>query len=362
MAKLFLAGSPDAESLVWDESVLAMAFGSPVRRFLGIDHHDSTEIGLTAASYPLAKWRCVPLGQRPHTAVPAKPTPPEDIEFASFHHDGDEAHLNFLEYSLAVLQNLDSSQIGPPQGTALEESTYMTIGSFGTSLSTDSNLQTSSGSLASYSSENPQQQIVNFSGQVTDLQNIPNARLLKSIHPQTMTVNILASVISVQPTRTVKLRKRTGEMEIVELLLGDETKAGFTTTFWLTSVESQAGRPPASNARQNGLRDLLDNLRSGDALLLTNIALAEFNSNVFGQSLSRHTTKNNTTVTVLSAGVVGLSAPVTTKLKRVKEWAGNFVGQGTKRAASPRDGGDGDGGRGKKGRHDTVLPPDTQYD
>lgn len=355
---LFLAGAPPADSLAWDENRLATDFRSPVRRFLGDERIDSTHLALTAASYPLAKWRDVPLKYtKESTAMTAGPSPKEAAKFASFEGDGGYEHLNFLEYSLAVLQSLDSSQIGLPDDTALEESTFVTGGSFGTFLSTDPSLNTSSDSLASYSSANLGQQFVNFSGQVTDLKRIPNAHHLKAIHPQTMTVNVLASVISIQPTRTVRLRKRNGDMDIVEVLLGDETKAGFTTTFWLTPMDTQVGRPPASNARQNGLREILDNLRSGDILLLTHIALAEFNSNVFGQSLSRRITRNNTTVTVVSDGITGLSFPLLAKLKRVREWAENFVGQGKKRAASP----DALKGQDKKQRPGTVLPPDTQY-
>lgn len=364
MAKnlLFLTGAPAAESLEWDEIGLAVDFQSTLRRFMGDDKDKSAKLDLAIASIPLAKWRDVPLKQKQETAATTKPSPKEAAQFRSFQDGGEDEHLNFLEYSLAVLQNLDSSQIGPSDDniddTVLEESTYVTAGSLSTVTSSETHFQTSSGSVASYTSGNLEQQVVNFSGQVTDLQRIPNARHLRAIHPQTMTVNILASVIAVQPARTVRLRKRQGEMDIIEVLLGDETKAGFTTTFWLVPVESQAGRPPASNARQNGLREMLEHLRLGDVLLLTHIALAEFNSNVFGQSLSRRTTRNNTTVTVLADGVSGLSAPLLAKLKRVKHWAGNFVGQGTKHALSQSR----VEGTGDRQLARPVLPPDTQYE
>lgn len=353
---LLLAGAPEAESLEWGEDGLVPDFQLPVRRFLGDEDIEAT---LAAASYPLAKWRDVPLKQHSETGVTAAlPPPREATGFASFHEDGDDEHLQFLEYSLAVLQNLDSSQIEPPDATVLEESTYVTMGSFGTLHSTESSLDMSSDSLISYLSGDHEQQVVKFSGQITDLQRIPNARHLKQIQPQTMTINVLASVISVQPTRTVQLRKRSGEMDIVELLLGDETKAGFTTTFWFIPAESQAVRPTSSNTRQNELREMLGNLRPGDILLLTHIALAEFNSNVFGQSLSRRSTRNNTTVTVLLDKVTGLSVPMLAKLKRVRGWAESFVGHGRKHAASPSR----EIGRDKKQRVGAVLPPDTQYE
>lgn len=355
---LFLAGAPTTESLDWSEIGLAPGFQSSTRRFMGEPKHDSSELSSTTASFLMAKWRDLPLKQhKQNVATTAQPAPREATRFASFDGDGEDEHLQFLEHSLAILQNLDSSQIGPLDDTTMEESTYVSAGSFSAIPSTESQFETSSGSLSSHSSGNPGHQVVNFAGQLTDLQHIPNARHLKAIHPQTMTINVLASVISVQPARTVRLRKRTGEMDIIEVMLGDETKAGFVTTFWLAPVESQGQRPPASNARQNVLREMLENLRSGDTVLLTHIALAEFNSNVFGQSLKRRTTRNNTTVTVLRDGVTGPSAPVLAKLKRVKQWADNFVGHGTKRHASP---GPLVGGR-KMHRPGSLLPPDTQY-
>lgn len=355
---LFLAGAPAAESLGWGENGLTTGFLHPVLRFMGEDRIVDTQVALTSASCPLAKWREIPLKRQKETTTTwATRSPQEAAKFVSFKDDDEEEHLNFLEHSLAVLQNLDSSQIGPPDDTTIEESTYITLGSFETSLSIDPSVQTSSASLTTFSSEDPEQQVVNFDGPVMDLKRIPNARQLRAIHPQTMTVNVLASVISVQPTRTVRLRKRNGEMDIVEVLLGDETRAGFTTTFWLVPLESQTARPPASNARQHELREMLDHLRAGDVLLLTHVALSEFNNNVFGQTLSRRTTRNNTTVTILSDGVVGLSGPLLAKAKRVRDWTGKFVGRSTKRAAPTNE----VENERKKQRSDTELPPDTQY-
>jgi hypothetical protein len=66
---LFLAGAPDAELLEWDESGLSRDFNSPARRFLGDEKIDSTQLALTAASYPLAKWRDVSLKQNKDTAL-----------------------------------------------------------------------------------------------------------------------------------------------------------------------------------------------------------------------------------------------------------------------------------------------------
>lgn len=338
---IFLTGSPDAGVLNWGEPQLTSAFVAAFTRFLGeATRHElcSAASSSLEASPPLAKWRAIPFAGRDEREQSndrprRRPEPTRPTHFYSFPnaasqrdtHAEDQEHINFLEHSLAVLQNLDSSQIGLPDGT-YADTTNFTSSSFGTTLSTD----LSDGSLATFSTELPETQVINFDGPIWDLKTIPNARHLQAVHPQTITVNVLAGVIAVQPTRTVKLRRRNAEMDIIEVLVGDETRAGFSITFWLTPIDSQA------HARSQGkiaLREQLSGLRAGDVVLVTHIALSEFNGSVYGQSLSRRITRNNTSLAVLSDKVVGLPVPTANKLGRVREWSVNFVGK--KRAASP---------------------------
>ncbi|KAL8945514.1 MAG: hypothetical protein Q9222_007939, partial [Ikaeria aurantiellina] len=62
---------------------------------------------------------------------------------------------------------------------------------------------------------------------VTDLKDIPSAAYLHSINPQTMTVNVLIGIIAIPPARTIITRKDKREVQLVEMIVGDETKAGF---------------------------------------------------------------------------------------------------------------------------------------
>lgn len=356
---LFLTGSPDADALSWNQTSLTSSFLPAFSRFLrddGLATFDSTGTAPSSvqASLPLAKWRAISCDsdkERINTIGMRTLEPTRATQFLSFSDPGqprgDEVErMDFLEHSLAILQNLDSSQIELPDGT-YDDATAFSSSSFGTSLSTD----LSDGSLATYSTEAPEQQVVSFSGPVKDLREIPNARHLQAIHPQTMTVNVLAGIIAVQPTRTVKLRKRDGEMDIVEVLIGDDTRAGFTISFWLLPLDSQAEN---STSGKDTMREHLSKLRAGDVVLVTHVALSEFNGNVYGQSLSKRITRNNTSVTVLSDNATGCPAPTMAKLKRVREWSDNFVGK--KRAASPME----IFGADPKRRRTMELPPETQ--
>ena len=346
---VFLTGAPTAASLTWAHS---SGLGPRFRRYLGTADRDDEVFLHTqtqeTATHPLAKWRHIPL--KDEVERNERPPSREAPQFLSFEDELEDQpsqeHMKFLEHSLAVLQNLDSSQIAIPDQTTYDETTFVSDLSFNSTL-----LQTNSygGSFSTTASTGePSQQIVNFTGQITDLRKIPTARHLESIHPQTMTINILASVISIRPTRTVKLRKRAGEMDIVEVLVGDETRAGFNISFWLAPTDSQ--RPDLTNS----MRDMLSSLRSGDVLLITHIALGEFKGNVYGQSLSKRITRNNTSIIKLSGETIGLPAQTMAKLKRVIAWTGDFVGRPAKRPAGASF------EEVTNGKRRAILPPDTQ--
>ncbi|KAF2770543.1 hypothetical protein EJ03DRAFT_255735, partial [Teratosphaeria nubilosa] len=157
---------------------------------------------------------------------------------------------------------------------------------------------------------------------IVDLKRIPSASHLTRIHPQTLTITVIAAVISVSSPRTVHLRRQPGrEMDIIEVLLGDETRAGFSVSFWLAPAESQ--QKPADD-----LREHLLSLRAGDVVLVRNVALRDWKSCVYGQSLSWRFAKNSTSVVVVGAGD-GASLPraIKGKAERVERWSWEFVGR-----------------------------------
>lgn len=179
-------------------------------------------------------------------------------------------------------------------------------------------------------------------GGLSDLKDIPSAGHLHSIIPQTMTMNLIVGVITIYPPRRVMTRQWQREQDIVEMVVADETKTGFSVTFWLAP----------DSGHDDSLRSSLAGLRPRDIVLLRTVGLSSFRERVYGQSLRKGMTKvdllHRQRVDVTeSAGVYSLRRiqaageddQVLRKAGRVREWIKRFV--------EGKDGGE-------------CLPPDTQ--
>lgn len=359
---IFLAGAPEADLLSWDETILFSDLKAPFRRFLegelnGPQHPASTP----TPTAPFAKWRSLECNSLDPWQLPTTDADVESTQFLHFDDsNGDDPvhdeHLGFLEHSLALIDNVDTLNILPGvidqdiNMTAGLETSFLSTGSFTTTSFTDASFPTSTGSFLFESPTKDAKAMsqISVTGHLTDLKRIPNAEYISRIAPQTITVNLLVGIINVSPTRTVRLRKRDAEMDIIELTVGDETRAGFSISFWLVPIESQ--RKPLDDLRQT-----LGRLRSGDVVLVQNVALSCFNGCVYGQSLSRRFARNSTSIAVLGEAC-GQSWPssVTSKFLRVQQWTSDFVGVARKPAASLTT------GRDTKRRKVDELPPDTQ--
>lgn len=208
---------------------------------------------------------------------------------------------------------------------------------------------------------------------LSDLDDIPNANYLRSIEPQTMTVNLVVAVLSIGQPKTVITGARSGrqqETELVEMLVGDETKEGFCITMWLPR-EMRVNWRDGANATPEGsrsqLRRSLKATRCRDVILLQNVALSSFRGKVHGQSLRRDVTKidllfRKKVDETDFGGIYSAQAlrnatdndKQALKVKRVKDWMLNFVGDtAEERRSSERSR---SGGRGRR----RMLPPDTQ--
>ncbi|KAK3642907.1 hypothetical protein LTR56_010504 [Elasticomyces elasticus] len=259
---IFLAGAPSAEDLSAD---LLTSFNTPVKRFLG---HPSASKELPTQLTQLhasAKWRAISMT---NPAQDANVQEQDDVESIIRTHDDEEStqqHLAFLEHSLAILNKLDSSQI---VAGGYEDDTTAFPSTFSLATTASESFNNTYGTLdpTEFSSTSPAKlgTTLQLRGEITDLKRLPSADHITRIQPQTMTVNLLATIISVSPPRTITLRKRTGEMDLQELLLGDETRAGFSVTFWLTPTDSQIRQ---QRDQRDDLRAQLSELRSGDIVL-----------------------------------------------------------------------------------------------
>ncbi|KAI9717126.1 MAG: hypothetical protein M1812_004874 [Candelaria pacifica] len=269
----------------------------------------------------------------------------------------EEVLSQFYEHSFAVHEGIQSSQIAVPpepisQNLQVDTSDLIDTSFHSTDSDSTSFLISSSPILHYCSRTTP---TVPNSGPITDLKHVPNAPYLNSITPQTMTVNLLVGIISIAPPRTIKTRRGGREMEIVEMLVGDETKAGFGMNFWLLPTSTEKTR----QLGDNGLRQMLSQLRPQDIVLVRNAALSSFRGKVFGQSLRKNMTKLDLMYRdiVDSQDEQGAYSPRSlerdtvgdsqvAKAKRVRNWVSQFVGPGVK----PKS----------EGAIRKELPPNTQ--
>ncbi|OJD13430.1 hypothetical protein AJ78_06120 [Emergomyces pasteurianus Ep9510] len=200
-----------------------------------------------------------------------------------------------------------------------------------------------------------------LTGHLSDLKDIPSAAYLHSISPRMIPVNLIVAIITIYPRKRV--RTRWGyETDVVELVVGDETRSGFRVTFWL---------PLEEKSRDGAKQDLdgsIRGLRPRDIVLFRSVALNSFRGKVYGQSLKGNATKVDLlhrslidfndneglfTLRVL-ADRTGDSHPQLMKVRRVRAWILDFISPGIhgkidQSSALP-------GGL----ENERCLPPDTQ--
>ncbi|KAG0160062.1 Nucleic acid-binding, OB-fold [Penicillium digitatum] len=193
--------------------------------------------------------------------------------------------------------------------------------------------------------------ILHIPGPLSNLQDLPTSRYIQSIAPQTMTVNIIVGVLAIHPPRRIVTRQWKTELDLVELVVGDETQAGFAVNFWLKPDKPTA----AKNNEADRLGRSLASLRPRDVILLRTVGLSTFQDRVYGQSLRR----GMTTVELLHRQRVDVTDAVgfyqgriqeassqddqpIRKARRVRNWMLRFVTDSVGMS------------------HPRGLPPDTQ--
>lgn len=376
---ILLTGAPDAYSLRWDEEELS-DFLLPCFSFPYILPSENVQLSNQA---PL--WRSIPL-ERQHLSTGLTPNirqlelaneptansfdgeetsfldpkdflsvstgPPANNENLSPSSEGAGKLLTqFYEHSFAVHEGLPSSQIIDSDNSY--DTTSLTV-------SSDYSSSHDQGSTASPTSTAPKPTIPS-SAHLSDLEDIPNAAYVRSIEPQTMSVNLIVGIISLHPPRIIKARKDGRSLELIELTVGDETRAGFGINVWLSSSKFQS----------ECLRTAISDLRPQDIVLVRNVGLSEFRGTVYGQSLRKDRTKlhllyRNTIDRKDRKGAYSskelddadVTQPQIAKIKTVKDWVMRFVGSGIKEAVRRSDGLS--EGVAQRENNAQVLPEDTQ--
>jgi hypothetical protein len=271
----------------------------------------------------------------------------ESASFLSVASEGDQTENgqdSFLEHSYnlftePILRNISPAQTGFTTASCQNEETL--------DISFISTITTSSWD----SSDEPARPRVQLPTQISTLRSLPQASHIFKIKPQTITVNLIVGVISITPARSVQLRHSARSMDIIEVLVGDDTSAGFSVTFWLPPLPAKENTGNVLSHRDdhptiNHLRKASGRVRSRDVVLLRNVALSVFQGRVHGQSLNAKVHRNETRVEILDGNMDGNGLGIQ-RAEHVSQWVLDFLG--------PRE----KCGRGKKDEAQEELPPNT---
>ncbi|KAF3026413.1 hypothetical protein E8E14_010711 [Neopestalotiopsis sp. 37M] len=354
---MIFTGAPANDAIDWASEELLNDFLEPLARFSGTYKAPGTNANTEAEETVLdiATWRSIPLQQqRLQTGFTQVHEfdgyyqASQDFFSTADTQDTDAASQSlreeFYEHSLRVYDDITSSQL--PTATfnsADEESSFISTQdeSFRSSIEESTFLDPGNRTLGL------------GTARLSNLGHLPNASYLNSIEPQTMTVNLVAGVISVAEPRTVRTKWGRSQ-SLVELIVGDETKSGFSITFWLSDNGTSSSEATLRSTRRQ------------DIILLRNVALSHFNKKVHGHSLRRGLTK----VDLLYrrklddndvGGFYGSKElaqrkdgkPQLLKTQKVREWVLHFVGGTSTNLGKRKE-------KGQAVRSWELPPPDTQ--
>lgn len=346
---ILLTGAP-APSEVTSASSTIGHFDASICKFMGLEP-DASHAQTPSSAPFIPPWRVLPLVRQslPTTTgfsqnhnIPAATSSDffttaditaGDEDSTGVSQDAIADALNqFCEQSLA-LHGSGAAFSSPPQDSLDTSEVSITETSFETSASS---LGNGAGPSTSVRAPPP------VPPHLSDLEDIPPARHILALNPQTVTVNLIVGIISIAQPRTITTRWGRN-MCLVEVLVGDETKSGFAITFWV---------PVDAIGRSN-----VSHLRNQDVVLMQNVALHVFRGKVYGQSLRRDMTKicllwrrdgggQYTTRDLAKRSSDAMSRdPQRAKTHAVKDWTLHFVG----RQAAPRP---------KKNKKSWDEPPD----
>ncbi len=349
---LFLTGAPLLNSLTWEEDKLCAVL-QPC--FFDSSEHPCQTIASAATVAPA--WRSLPFVQ-PHlptglTQLDNDGRPfgvqeegenetsflsTSDLSFVSAKLDVDQSQASwgsemnneeirsqYYEHSFALHEDVPSSRIVGSTSAIADESFVTESEELSFALTVDSDLET----------DDQLVRLKLISGHLSDLKDLPNAAFLYSITPQTMTVDLVVGVISISQPRTIKTRRGGREVELVEVLVGDDSRAGFGINIWLSPAQERSNFEP----RNEHLRNDILQLRPRDVVLARQVALCSFRGKVYGQSLRR----GMTSLDLLYRNVVdkndrrgafrakdfrdeGVRDFQMTKVQKVKDWVMQFIG------------------------------------
>lgn len=394
MRTIVLAGAPEAKDLDWDEKALTAAHD--VRRDSMSASPPLTMSQQSQQTQQIPKWRKLEMERLrmrpilPKLDIDQRPTEAEMAETTEFldttellsqelmqeaastttgsdvsnedsrpscesYEPESQALADFYNHSFTIHEAMPSSRISDMMpltpGTPVYESNDELFSERSNS---------PSGIIRSSSQRRLSQ--VPKPKQMSDLDQLPNARVIECMGAYKSRINMIVGVISISQPRKVPIRNDPGrKAELVEMVVGDETKSGLCVTMWLPRemrVNWQDGKQEKPEGRRSELRRTLKNIRPQDIILLQNVALGTWKGKVQANSLSdvtkidvlyRKKVDDEEQISCYSAQNLRMATAKDTqmlKVKKVRDWMADFLGEAPVR-----------GGRRKtRGR----LPPDTQ--
>ena len=181
------------------------------------------------------------------------------------------------------------------------------------------------------------QKIVHAKPQIlnaTKLRDIPNSSVIRALGSSTMSVDLVVGVLSISQPRMIRTKKYGRLIELVEMIVADDTKSGFGITLWLPILKERNEKI----VQEDHLRLSVLKLRPQDIILVRNVALDSFKDKVYGQSLRKGITK----LDLLYRNVIdsqderghysweelygGVDEPQLAKVRALNEWVMSFVG------------------------------------
>ncbi|KAF3389178.1 hypothetical protein F1880_004069 [Penicillium rolfsii] len=357
---IFLMGAPSPSSLDWENDAL---LNVPIQPFADMDTMPGHNIPMVQSEDPI-KWRILqPLLTEQRTGYHEYYRGPEEPSFLTTHQlveadtvsvTEDSILSEFYDHSFVVHETSEISTTGLRDEVSTQESA-------GSPSRIDAAASTE---MAADVNDDELSRSLQISGPIRDLQQLPTTRYLQSITPQTMTVNLIVAIIAIHPARRVVTRQWKTELDIIEMIVGDETRAGFSVNIWLPASTSTS----CQTREADRLSCSLAMLRPRDIILLRTVGLGSFRDQVYGQSLRggmtkidllyRHQVDVTDTVGFYKNGLQwnrphDLADLPLQKTRRVREWIFQFV-SGTDEA------GGGPSRMSRTQRGHQRLPPDTQ--
>ncbi|MCJ1388404.1 hypothetical protein MMC18_001251 [Xylographa bjoerkii] len=361
MAVKLFTGAPEASSLQWDSKALtAPLLPCFATEYLPVEQ----QVPRQRDTRPI--WRSLPLhnalvptGDIPRPEVPDAAAwaaensfdnsstsfpATQNLSFPSTTNSSNDTSTSaqpndvltqFYEHSFALHEDIPSSQLLSPHSSA------------------STSFLTSSSPSDSHSSPPTHSPLPAFNPiPLTPLHSLPSAAHILSLHPQTPTVNLLICILSLPAPRLIHPRRGGPPLLLTEILVADDTKAGFGLNIWL----------PSSDSQSPNLRAVVGTLRPQDVVLARNVALSAFRGVVYGQSLRRDTTRLELMFRSGGGGVYSardladgsLKGGVVERVRTVRQWVMDFVG------GDQTEGNHDESSMGKGAPVAPMLPPDTQ--